>query len=309
MRKLIIFLFFAPLFATAQNYGVAYNNTFPLPTSGGEWVVATITRKNESIDYQYSFATYYISGSEMINGKQYQKLYYKKDLGEPLLYGWLYVGITNSQVFYKSNNVQPDQTTSCHSDNEFLLYDFSYNRVGSTINYDCGNMSEQISEIDSIALSDYIFKRYNLNHNSILGDYWIEFIGSTRGILAPITVIPTSENYIRQELVCFKHNNELLYLNDNYTDCSTVITNTDDTGLNVLILYPNPADNQIYISCRVLVVSMEIYTTTGLLIKATEVKQHISDYPINCSSYDSGIYILKMRTINGSIITRKLVIK
>lgn len=73
---------------------------------------------------------------------------------------------------------------------------------------------------------------------------------------------------------------------------------TDDFSLNSTSVYPNPASDKISIKSKTNLLSVNIYTQTGALVKETLINGETNEVDINVSNLKSGVYMLEIR--NGS---------
>jgi hypothetical protein len=277
-----------------------------LPKQDAEWIVVEIKREDiPDADYTYDFCKYFINGDTLINEKTYHKLYCDDLKGNIELYGCIKIDEEKKQVIYRTNNKLLPEIT-CNDDKEVVLYDFSFDKIGDKIPYGCnGSLNETIIAIDTLTINQNQFKRYNLNGSPILGDYWIEFIGSTRGVLAPITDIPTCGCYLKQELVCFKYKGILYYKSENYTDCSNPIISAinEKKSDEVFRIFSNPANGVIYIHANKEIVRLELYSLSGQLINHYQQTGNVVS--LNCRN---GFYILKAITNDGISVSKKIFI-
>ncbi|MFZ4457088.1 MAG: T9SS type A sorting domain-containing protein [Bacteroidales bacterium] len=110
---------------------------------------------------------------------------------------------------------------------ESLLYDFSLN-VGDTISvnldhpFDAGRVTFQVVKVDSVYLNGMFRKRiavgeYNQFSLPYVSNSWIEGVGSEQGLFYNPPGIIDLDDY---ELICYHHNNDLVYLNPKYNSCS-----------------------------------------------------------------------------------------
>ncbi|MDY7396789.1 cellulase family glycosylhydrolase [Aureibaculum sp. 2210JD6-5] len=73
---------------------------------------------------------------------------------------------------------------------------------------------------------------------------------------------------------------------------------------NELIVYPNPAENQIFITSEKKISSLKLYDSKG-----SEKNIIFMDNFINLSHFSRGIYILKVNFENGNFLTEKIIVK
>jgi len=84
------------------------------------------------------------------------------------------------------------------------------------------------------------------------------------------------------------------------------VVSIDDMKDIVFGTYPNPASNLLFINNASTIKSVEIISINGSVLtqKANDQSELMS---LNVSGLAKGIYILKMQTVNGSVVTSKLV--
>ncbi len=313
MKRLIIIIFCTCLLNTinAQDY-------IKFPQSAAIWNVIG--------DNDFSLEKYRIriglSGDTVIGSNTYAKVYwlYDSTLIHP---NSEYFGAlredSNKHVFIKIKGQQ-----------EVLLYDFSVN-IGDTIWYTLGaclgsdtigfdagphNHYKVVLGIDSVMIYNNTFrKRISLLSSNFNTDKWIEGIGSIfwAGLLNPLI-----SNYILNgdgyNFVCFKQDEEVLYLNNpycNYCFCQLVsdIQNIENQVLDVSC-YPNPLNENSVICfsnnyCEIF--NLKIYTSVGTLIK--EIASITNNkVPLNCEDFPQGIYIFELTGSKGVVKSGKFVV-
>lgn len=74
---------------------------------------------------------------------------------------------------------------------------------------------------------------------------------------------------------------------------NTTITHAENRTFNNLNIYPNPADNSIYVNLNENISNIEMYNATGSLIKNIRVNKK-EKIQINISDFPSGFYIIKV---------------
>ena len=79
----------------------------------------------------------------------------------------------------------------------------------------------------------------------------------------------------------------------------------DDFAKLHFTVYPNPAQDIIYVNSLSSIKEAEIYDITGKLIMRSN---KIGDNTLDISNLDNGIYMLKIQDINQNLGTRKLVV-
>jgi hypothetical protein len=205
MNRFAILIFFTLLFQTslsAQKY-------YPFETSNVVWnelkEYGYLKKTGDDCPLSKFIETYFISGDTTINDLKFYKIFIKVSDDSS------YIGCfreENRKVYYQGVDYFGFDT-----DSVILLYDF--NKQKNDTVYTGTWQRAIINGIDSILVGNSYRKRFQMND----GQSWIEGIGSNFGFLYPMTNIPTI--YWRSELICYKHNDSLLYKSPNYSDCNT----------------------------------------------------------------------------------------
>ena len=284
MKKLILFLAFLCLvgIAKAQQY-VAF------PDSNVTW--RTVNYQQGACDYP-DFCKYEdtYSGDTIINAIIYHKIIERNNSN----YTYHYIGALrelNRKIYFMPNNCFQDK----------LYYNFNL-FVGDTINVPLGsscftafNDILYLGSIDSILINNHYRRRFNFEEYDY-GDttYWIEGIGSSRGLFYP--GIPHVTCYCPWYLTCFLQDNLLLY-NQNiapYSFCypltSIEIILNNENKINI---FPNPSTDNISIESRPSA-TIEISNIQGLLIKtlaASDTKTNVDVSALPC-----GVYVVQVKT-------------
>ncbi|MFW5663609.1 MAG: hypothetical protein ACOCYD_01075 [bacterium] len=94
-----------------------------------------------------------------------------------------------------------------------LLYDFGA-EVGDSIMI--GDIVLVVETIDSVQINNEYLKRMELSHEGLVGEQWIEGIGSFCGILSSGYYGITGGKY---DLLCFYENEALIYSNPEFENC------------------------------------------------------------------------------------------
>jgi hypothetical protein len=86
-------------------------------------------------------------------------------------------------------------------------------------------------------------------------------------------------------------------------------TGQSDETIDLVWLSPNPAHDYVYINTngRLDIIKVEIYNLLGRQMYSSATSHIINEIPL--SGYEKGIYLVKVYTNYGSIITKKLSVK
>ena len=281
---------------------------FPFPYNNVYWNVYLVSGCDQDSPPDTMLLRYTIHGDTIINEIAYHKLCLAKgDTVNPTLEPIGGLREESKRVYYIGNTI-----LGLHTEQEFLLYDFT-DEINDTIEHSSdGVFSSIILDIDSILIGDQYRKRYKVNngwryHNP---DYIIEGIGSVvNGLLGHISDIPTCGTHY-WEHVCFNENGQVVYQNPTFTDCYAGV-NLSSLELIVekkIKIYPNPFTEsvQIYRPPGDKSLSVWIFNSAGKLICENEITE------MNCSILipgPAGIYIAIIKDENGMVFWEEKIIK
>ena len=82
----------------------------------------------------------------------------------------------------------------------------------------------------------------------------------------------------------------------------TEIKQEKATGVEI---YPNPVTNQLNISSSEIISKIYIYNITGLLLKIYNPASNQT--VINFSGLSNGIYLVKISSVDGSVVMKKII--
>ncbi len=192
--------------------------------------------------------------------------------------------------------------------NEILLYDFNLNvndTLPETLVY---NQSEYnaitVDQIDSVLINNRYLKRYHLDNAGFERQYLIEGIGSTLGLLSPIT--PFFEHHFI--LLCFKNDYNSLYYQDYSDPNCDLISMIQEENINHsdIEIFPNPVANIFTIeNSQNRELFLEIFNSKGQRVKAIMKTENRNS--INISDLNAGLYFIKISENGVQIKTLKLI--
>ena len=197
-----------------------------------------------------------------------------------------------------------------NSNSEGLLYDFALEAGESTwirniFSFD-DSVQVTILEVDTV---EYMgVERRRLAIEGINYDFWIKGIGSTMGPVHSqyeyFVVCPS------WELLCFHHQNELLYIMPNMDECWLNTVGIDELSEQEIVLSPNPvlSGQAIRIQSPVKFVSIQIINNTGAVVYE---HHNQASYEMNLAtgSLNPGIYLLEIQTAKGRKLIRKILVR
>lgn len=280
----------------------------PFPTSDAIWSeVFTSEQPFEIETYQHG-----LSGDTMINSELYHKIYRLNDTVYPLVLGE-YCGAIREDNSKRIFVVGCNCAYPGSGENEVLLYDFSKS-IGDTVFVGIDGSGPEgylvIDLIDSVLIENNYRKTF---HFTTLQDYyWIEGIGSTRGLFSPIQTQPTGQQ--KWKLICFNLDGEVIYLNPEFNTCFPVLTgiNSNKKKSDIIKIFPNPVTSISVIEFMNYTndkyQNLDLYDVFGQQvnhINITDKKQIV----IKKSDYKPGIYIFHISGPNMKPETGKIIIK
>jgi hypothetical protein len=213
---------------SAQNY-------IPFPYSDAAWNELEYHLQPIShINYSYT-----LKGDTTIGTQVYQNIYFED------------TNLVSDSRYYAGSIRQDTAAKKVYAincqwieDEEVVLYDFSKS-PGDTVFVGLEGAGPAgdyyiVENIDSIFVGGQYRRTFHFTGSVNLYDaYWIEGIGSTRGLFSPVSPVPTG--FVWWELTCFWHDGELIFLNPEFDDCFPNWTNTDTQP-------KKPHETQIYAS-------------------------------------------------------------
>jgi hypothetical protein len=276
----------------------AHAQPYPeFPDSAGRWKEVMITCWVNSVkqqpEYFRNYYTFISAGDTFIHDTLYFKLlengYYKGALRQD-----------SCKIFYR-----PFET-----DKEMMLYDFCITDHYYSPVFD---RDFAVTRVDSIMVGGE--KRRRIFFDDVIGyevgQFWIEGIGSSGGLLKPESYIkiPTCEACCggEQELVCFSDSGDLLYLNPDYYNCDSLLSgNPDIQSGESFSVYPNPSDGKFIVDLYNVksIQIIELFSGKGELLKTI---CNPSLNTIELAIENPGLYLIRI-TINNKPFTRKIFI-
>lgn len=216
---------------SAQNY-------VPFPASDAEWnEVLHIGQPTSQTNY-----TYTMQGDTVIGSMVYQNIYYHDTV--VFTDARYYAGSIRHDA--PAKKVYARNHESLPEDVEVVLYDFSKSAGDTAFVGEAGFGPDGayyiIDHVDSILIGNLYWKTFyftGINPDN----YWIEGIGSTGGLFAPIR--PATTGFYWWYNTCFWHEGELIFMNPLFNDCFPNLVRIDEEAAkltsNILIASPNPS--------------------------------------------------------------------
>lgn len=296
------------LFFIGQMNSPIYQN---FPTVDGYWKVqyGDVTCvdihgvSNVCSEYQYI-----VTGDTIISNETFRKISLSGKDRNPINETWSFWNsgyhgcyrndIVNKRVYYIPKD----------SINEILLYDFNLSlndTLPETFVYKQSQYGTiTVDQIDSVLINNTYLKRYHLDNAGFGQEYLIEGIGSTLGLLSPIS--PFFEHHF--VLMCFDNEHDNLSYQDYiYSDCD-LITSVQDENLNHsnIEIFPNPATHYLRIeNPQSRALSLDIFNAKGQRVKT--IRKIENSDSIDISELNVGLYFIRISENGIWIKTLKLV--
>ena len=217
----------------------------------------------------------------------------------------------NKRVYYKLNASGPEK----------LLYDldlalndsilaFGVNTFNFTAFLD--STMYHVTAVDSILIGNNYRKQLHLSGylggSLVEATQWIDSMGGMSGILHNWNLKVGEDGY---GLLCFEENGVLKYQNPYYTDCY-VATGIESLDSQVVIVSvnPNPVTDISTVRITGLKENTEIvvrfYNSWG---ENVLTKNTTNEFQLRKSELPSGIYLLTVQSMEGTFVSRKIVIR
>jgi hypothetical protein len=288
MKKIVIAFFCT--FVTVMTYSQDY---YPLVVEDNTWNVMAVGLF-PNFDTVFSTVTYKSSGDTVINSLTYKKMFSTWD---EIPVNWNLYGCIREdddrKVWLKTELATQ----------EFLLYDFMA-AEGDTIQVGM-ELQEHlyVDSITSIIINGSERQKFWMSCVEIpeYKEYWIEGIGSSKGIIWSNSGGLTGGSY---ELLCMWNNGEQIFMNPDYDFCYISTVSIDENTTESIQIYPVPVTNNLKINniINIGIKSISIIDFSGRIVRNFEANSSILDV----STLNSGIYFLRIKTENGEILKKMI---
>lgn len=277
------------------------------PDSNAIWSeVFTNDQPFEIETYQYG-----ISGDTLINSIVYHKVYMLNDTVYPIIPGQ-YCGAIREDNSKRIFAIGCDCAYPGSGENEVILYDFS-KAIGDTVFVGIEGIGPEwyliINHIDSLLIDNTFRKTFHFTSNQEY--FWIEGIGSTRGLFSPIVAQPTG--FQKWKLICFNQEGVNKYLNPAFNSCFPTLTGiyavVEQNGQ--LQIYPHPVTDISVIdlsNAKSKYQYLEFYNLVGQKIDQININGR-KQIHINRVNYKPGLYIYRIISQDNKSIIGKLIIE
>lgn len=190
--------------------------------------------------------------------------------------------------------------------NTSLLYDYGL-QPGDTAFWisilDAFWDEEQYLIVDSVSTTQVngeskkvlVFKPISDGVFRLIRESWIEDVGSVHGFLYPNHFrLLEAEAQQKCDLTCFFWDNNLAWMNPNYTECGVSSVTEHENG--VVLLYPNPASKVLNLVLPEMFtlekIYCDIFDIQGKLVKK-DVISYGTQKQIDISTLTAGQYVLR----------------
>ncbi len=295
MKKILPIVIFSLLFVKMSAQPTPPHLYVPLAVDSANWIVS-YESSAESSPYQYN--VYSVVGDTNVANTDYKKIYLTQlsrvsqtppqySVGNTQLFAFVRDSFQVASVFA----MHPTAGFLCepNSNTEYLLYDFSVLKT-DTLNNCLTNNTDYIVDSTYLQFESAKSRRFYVNNNSSM--YFIEGIGSTRGLFEPnfdLTNDTTSSNE---------------YCYGTLASCISVALTTEELAFSKLSIYPNPTSSNILVKGLDENYSGFIVNSFGQLVKS------IASFSteINLSGLPKGVYFLRIYHAKNNESTMKKII-
>lgn len=285
----------------------------PFPTKNAIWSEYYFPGGEDEDGNYERFA---LNGEDtIINDIVYKKLYLFYDTVFNVNTATYFGGIredSNKKVYFKCEQILHElkPMTDLNGFDEMILYDFSLN-IGDTINSSKDTLNYNwmyddtlvIRNIDMVNIGGKLRKQFQFENYFWVN--WIEGIGNTDGLLFASGDLPF--NGLSGSLICFKQNNEVLYLNGN--ECMPLITGiqSNNSEQQSFSIYPNPATQNINIIFSTTVSGkFNVYSANGKLVYSTQLTK-VNETGLLLPCLNSGLYYATLTTSSSRFYSKLII--
>jgi hypothetical protein len=275
-----------------------YPNYVPFPKEGS-WYKQSVQQTHPLDRRIYQYLTT-LKGDTIIKGKTYAKIYYKLVNRNNSNYD--YVGALRETPNKEIMHIEVQDTV------EKLMYKFGLN-IGDTLYLPTrrDNKTIKVLAIDSVQIQGIFRKRYRMNTQTLgQKDYWIEGIGSTKGLFYPYR---ESELENSESLLCFETTEGIIFKHETIVS-QCFISSTDDklTDENKVKVYPNPMQDKTIFEFSIDKSScdFELIDTSGKVVRKDKFEG--KQYTFLRKDLPAGIYIYKISAAGIPLSIGKLIV-
>jgi hypothetical protein len=253
---------------------------------GNTWSVLAVEYipGNPYDDTTFHTVTYKIFSDTVINSVTYNTI---MSSTEKIPANWEHEGYIREDV---NTSVWMRETANGE---EYLLYDFCA-VVGEELLIGLNQpVPLTVDSITEVELDGIIRLKFWLSYNDY-HETWLTGIGSNKGICFSGSANITGGWYW---LMCMSDTNAPVYSNPNFASCY-LVTNTQNIVSKSIIIFPNPASDNISFSFPASFIITEsevtIFDITGHLIENKKITGH--DFQYNVAHLKEGVYYCRIKS-------------
>jgi len=180
--------------------------------------------------------------------------------------------------------------------------------IGGTINQEGGG-KESLTTVSGLKLllvnglgevirytqtnTNGTFQFENLNHDTYT--IWVDKPLIDNSLAPEITLDSETPEIINASFV----------LHETYLELTNLFTLSDQYVKTNISIYPNPCSKDLYLSCEEAIKRIQITDVKGSLIDKIEINQKYYHYSFQ--NITAGIYYVRITTVNGRLVKRKLI--
>jgi hypothetical protein len=275
-----------------------YPNYVPFPKEGS-WYKQSLQQTHPLDKRIYQYLTT-LKGDTVIKGNTYAKIYHKlMNRGGS---DYSYIGALRETPNKEIMHIEVQDSV------EKLMYKFGLN-VGDTLYLPTRRDKKTIKvlAIDSVQIQGIFRKRYRMDTQTLgQNDYWIEGIGSTKGLFYPYR---EGEFENSESLLCFETNEGIIFKHESVVS-QCFISSTDDRQAhkNSVKAYPNPMQGWTIFELSIDKSSydFELIDISGKVIRKDKFEG--KQYEFSRNGLPVGIYLYKISVAGIPLSIGKLIV-
>jgi len=295
------------LFSAVQLCGQPYFSFIDTNSTWRDGIEINCSHGSSYLNHVWYDSQEFLKGDTIINSLAYKKLYLT---GAKYLFIYNHGDETHDTSFYCNyyiGGLREDSAKVFWVDTngvEHLRFNFDL-QIGDSIDITYGlGFYAVVQSIDSILIANSYRKNINLSFNSATL-FLIEGIGTQYGLLGRYDPYSICEggilrSYFYNDSLAYQYQNSIYLLN-----CLTNSIDENPESFSTFHLYPNPATNELVIvNPEQGETQIDIYNALGEKVYEQRVTSGIQRTTINIADFSSGIYFLKVNTVDGAIVTK-----
>ena len=237
-----------------------------------------------------------VANFEEINGQLYNRVFFKRGFGADELVGYLREDPGTSEIYFRSLT---DPT-------EWLVHDLRL-EVDDLINLQARWCDGQSGDEARVVAVNDVDGRRELVFDRLVGDSefceplrFLEGVGPNATLIFPLLRDAIAENGTAQRICHASHDNVIFYPINTETDfCGDAITDTDKLVESFGRIFPNPAQDQIFLTELPTATSVRVMNSHGQVV----LELH-SPTTNDCSTWPHGVYFLHLQSAGSQAIEK-----